>query len=73
MTNRSSTAPVEPRCRIEMASRLSGVAAHNLRKWESRYGLVEPTRTAGDERVYRTADVENDPCGATGRGGHGYL
>jgi DNA-binding transcriptional MerR regulator len=41
-----------------MASRLSGVAAHNLRKWESRYALVEPTRTAGGERVYSTADVE---------------
>ncbi|MFT5394356.1 MAG: DNA-binding transcriptional MerR regulator [Gammaproteobacteria bacterium] len=58
MTNRSSNAPVEPRYRIGMASRLSGVAAHNLRKWESRYGLVEPTRTAGGERVYSRADVE---------------
>ncbi len=47
-----------PRYRIGMAARLSGVAAHNLRKWESRYGLIEPQRTPGGERMYTPGDVE---------------
>ena len=43
--------------RIGVASRLSGVAPHTLRKWEERYELVVPTRTQTGERLYSEAQV----------------
>lgn len=56
--NHETRSPPEPRYRIGMASRLSGVPPHNLRKWESRYGVVNPQRTPGGGRLYSTQDVE---------------
>jgi DNA-binding transcriptional MerR regulator len=44
--------------RIGAAARLTGISAHTLRKWEDRYGLVEPRRSAGGERLYSAADVK---------------
>jgi len=44
--------------RIGAAARLTGISAHTLRKWEDRYGLVEPRRSAGGERLYSGADVK---------------
>ncbi len=43
--------------RIGVASRMSGVAAHTLRKWEERYQLVAPTRTPTGERLYSETQV----------------
>lgn len=39
----------------EFARRV-GVDPARLRKWESRYGLLEPTRTPGNRRLYSRAD-----------------
>ena len=56
--SRVNEGEAEPRYRIGMASRLSGVPPHNLRKWEARYGLVAPQRTPGGGRLYSPEDVE---------------
>ena len=42
--------------RIGELSRRLGVSDHVLRAWESRYGLLQPVRTAGGFRLYSEAD-----------------
>jgi MerR family transcriptional regulator, light-induced transcriptional regulator len=42
--------------RIGELSRRVGVRAELLRAWESRYGLLQPTRSAGGFRLYAPAD-----------------
>jgi MerR family transcriptional regulator, light-induced transcriptional regulator len=44
--------------RIGELSRRVGVSRELLRAWESRYGLLRPTRSAGGLRLYSGADVE---------------
>ena len=44
------------RYRIGEFSRRAGVSVELLRAWESRYGLVEPQRTAGGFRLYSERD-----------------
>jgi len=44
------------RYRIGEFSRRAGVSVELLRAWESRYGLVEPQRTAGGFRLYSDRD-----------------
>ncbi len=43
---------------ISALSRRTGVAPDTLRKWEQRYGVLRPTRTAGDQRRYTEMDVQ---------------
>ena len=43
---------------IAALSRRTGVAADTLRKWEQRYGVLRPERTAGGQRRYSDADVQ---------------
>ncbi len=43
---------------IAALSRRTGVAPDTLRKWEQRYGVLQPTRTAGGQRRYSEADVQ---------------
>jgi DNA-binding transcriptional MerR regulator len=43
--------------RIGALSSRVGLSAHTLRAWESRYGVLEPTRSAGGYRLYSPADV----------------
>ena len=38
-------------------SRRLGVSDHVLRAWESRYGLLQPVRSAGGFRLYSEADA----------------
>lgn len=40
-------------------AKLSGVKAHTLRVWESRYGVLEPKRTAANVRYYDDEDVRH--------------
>ena len=40
-------------------AKLSGVKAHTLRMWESRYGVLEPKRTAANVRYYDDEDVRH--------------
>jgi MerR family transcriptional regulator, light-induced transcriptional regulator len=42
---------------IGVASRRSGLSEHMLRAWERRYGVVEPDRTPGGQRLYSEADI----------------
>ena len=43
--------------RIGELSRRVGVSDHLLRAWESRYGLLQPARSAGGFRLYSEADA----------------
>ena len=45
-----------PLLRIGELSRRLGVTDHVLRAWESRYGLLQPVRSAGGFRLYSAAD-----------------
>lgn len=45
-----------PGFRISELSRRTGVSAQLLRAWEHRYGLLQPTRSAGGYRLYTEAD-----------------
>ena len=44
--------------RIGELSRRVGVSDHVLRAWESRYGLLQPVRSAGGFRSYSEADAQ---------------
>jgi DNA-binding transcriptional MerR regulator len=46
-----------PMLRIGELSRRLGVSDHALRAWESRYGLLQPVRSAGGFRLYSEADA----------------
>ena len=43
--------------RIGELGRRLGVSDHVLRAWESRYGLLQPVRSAGGFRLYSEADA----------------
>lgn len=49
---------IEPRYRIGMLARLTGVTTHAIRIWERRYGALSPSRTPGGARLYTEADVQ---------------
>ena len=44
--------------RIATVSSLTGIPVQTIRVWESRHAVVEPTRNAGNLRLYRRADIE---------------
>ena len=46
-----------PVLRIGELSRRLGVSDHVLRAWESRYGVLQPVRSAGGFRLYSEADA----------------
>jgi DNA-binding transcriptional MerR regulator/methylmalonyl-CoA mutase cobalamin-binding subunit len=46
-----------PGMRIGAVARRTGVAVATLRAWESRYGLLRPSRTEGGHRLYAEDDV----------------
>ena len=62
----------EPRHPIGVVADRTGLSPDVLRVWERRYGVVEPQRSAGGQRLYSDADVERLALlhRAT-RGGHG--
>ena len=43
--------------RIGALSKRAGVSEHVLRAWETRYGLLSPTRSPGGFRLYSEVDV----------------
>jgi DNA-binding transcriptional MerR regulator/methylmalonyl-CoA mutase cobalamin-binding subunit len=55
MTNDSQNVRRHP---IRVVARRTGLSRDVLRAWETRYGVVEPERTAGGQRLYSDADVE---------------
>lgn len=48
----------EPRHPIRVVARRTGLTPATLRAWERRYGLVEPERSEGGQRLYSDRDVE---------------
>ncbi len=47
----------EPRYVISIAARMLGVHAQTLRYYE-RAGMIEPSRSRGNRRLYSTEDIE---------------
>jgi methanogenic corrinoid protein MtbC1 len=47
-----------PLLNIAALSRRTGVAPDTLRKWEQRYGVLRPGRTAGGQRRYTETEVQ---------------
>ncbi len=48
----------EPKYRVGMVSKLTGLSTHTLRMWEKRYAAVVPQRTDAGGRLYTDADVD---------------
>jgi DNA-binding transcriptional MerR regulator len=53
-----ATSEARPTVRIGELSRRVGVSDHVLRAWETRYGLLRPSRSAGGYRLYSDADAD---------------
>ena len=43
---------------IATVSHLTGIPVQTLRVWESRHAVVQPTRSAGNVRLYRRSDID---------------
>jgi len=52
-----SETPLSNGLNIAAVSKRTGIAADTLRKWERRYGVLRPRRTAGGQRRYDELDV----------------
>jgi DNA-binding transcriptional MerR regulator len=53
-----SETSIDGRYRIATVSNLTGIPVQTIRVWESRYSAVQPTRSAGNVRLYTRADIE---------------
>ena len=47
----------EPRYPVRMVMKRTGLTADLLRAWERRYGVVQPQRSAGGQRLYSEDDI----------------
>jgi DNA-binding transcriptional MerR regulator/methylmalonyl-CoA mutase cobalamin-binding subunit len=62
----------EPRHPIGVVADRTGLTPDVLRVWERRYGVVEPKRSPGGQRIYSDADIERlSLLHRATRGGHG--
>ncbi|HYW75287.1 MAG TPA: MerR family transcriptional regulator [Gammaproteobacteria bacterium] len=50
--------PANPCYSISAVSEMTGVNPSTLRAWERRYGLLQPQRSEGGQRLYTTHDVD---------------
>lgn len=57
-TDADSNAASDGSYRIATVSQLTGIPVPTIRVWESRHAVVAPTRSAGNVRLYRRADIE---------------
>ena len=53
----SADASIDGLYRIATVSHLTGIPVQTIRVWESRYTVVQPTRSSGNVRLYRRADI----------------
>ena len=53
-----ASSPTDGLYRIATVSNLTGIPIPTIRVWESRYAVVQPTRNAGNARLYRRVDIE---------------
>lgn len=64
-------ASTEPRHPIGVVAERTGLTPDVLRVWERRYGVVEPKRSPGGQRIYSDADIERlSLLHRATRGGH---
>ena len=56
--SRSATVEIDGLYQIATVSTLTGIPVPTIRVWESRHAVVAPTRSAGNVRLYRRADIE---------------
>jgi DNA-binding transcriptional MerR regulator/methylmalonyl-CoA mutase cobalamin-binding subunit len=62
----------EPRHPIGVVAERTGLTPDVLRVWERRYGVVEPRRSPGGQRLYSDADIRRlSLLHRASRGGHG--
>ncbi len=62
----------EPHHPIGVVAERTGLTPDVLRVWERRYGVVEPQRSPGGQRIYSDADIERlSLLHRATRGGHG--
>ena len=54
----SVEASVDGLYRIATVSQLTGIPVPTIRVWEARHAVVQPTRSAGNVRLYRRSDIE---------------
>jgi MerR family transcriptional regulator, light-induced transcriptional regulator len=54
----SANTSIDGLYRIATVSHLTGIPVQTIRVWESRHAVVQPTRSAGNVRLYRRADIE---------------
>jgi methanogenic corrinoid protein MtbC1 len=54
---RSEVVVLNPSLNIAALTQRTGVPSDTIRKWEQRYGVLHPTRTAGGQRRYSELDV----------------
>src|SRR3954468_20227311 len=47
-----------PRYPVRLVASRTGLSPHVLRAWERRYGVVNPTRSEGGQRLYSDLDIE---------------
>ena len=65
----ASSEPLHP---IGVVAERTGLTPDVLRVWERRYGVVEPKRSPGGQRIYSDADIERlSLLYRATRGGHG--
>jgi DNA-binding transcriptional MerR regulator len=53
---------IEPKYRIGAIAKLSGVAIATLRVWQRRYGVVQPQKSSGGQRLFDDADLSKLKC-----------
>lgn len=58
MTPTIAPSATEPRHPIRVVAQRTGLTPATLRAWERRYGVVEPNRSEGGQRLYSDRDVE---------------
>ncbi|MEK9506971.1 MerR family transcriptional regulator [Gemmatimonadota bacterium Y43] len=56
--NDDTPTPTESRHPIRVVAARSGLTPNLLRAWERRYGVVEPGRSEGGQRLYSDEDIE---------------
>ena len=54
----SAETSVDGLYRIATVSQLTGIPVPTIRIWEARHAVVQPTRSAGNVRLYRRSDIE---------------
>ena len=66
------TNPTDPQHPIGVVAERTGLTPDVLRVWEKRYGVVEPKRSPGGQRLYSDADIDRlQLLHRATRGGHG--